>query len=317
MLDSSGKILIIYNGDVAMDKFSFSTTYEAILMALLSGILGAAIMLFDAYSTTESINFVRTNEFVIWFFINIATFALYPVLGVPLWKNVKLYRTQGYFRREIFLTSIIVIVLIAVPDTFARFFRQDIDVRSLAHLSVKIALLLGVGLFSVSLPVIITMWLIQIALQKEFAGNKFDKEHIDKFIGLRDDLSLMVRILGVSIGLLMLAAAALRKTLIVSGAISPDAYPIVSVSLYGAYFTLLILILYLPIYMSLNAVGNRICDTVASLPSPNSADWTKEYSKRKDFQELLQLNSLGLQNWQSGLAILIPLLSGVTSTLFT
>lgn len=283
-------------------------------MAAISGSFGAAIMLYDIQATPDSINFTTTSEFFTWVFINTIIFALYPILAVPLWKNVLGYKR--YFKREVILAALVAVVLTALPDSLAILYLPLTKQISLAHAAYKIVIIMGIGMFSVMLPAIITVWLIQIAMHEDFEGTQFDNSHIERYVRLRDDLALMILILGSIIGLLTIAAAALRKAGIASQDISPDSYPLLYVSLYGAYFTFLLSLVYFPVYLSLNAVGNKICNSIFNLPSPNSSKWSDTYSKRKNLQVLLQLSSTDLQNWQSSLAILAPFIGGVISSLF-
>jgi len=86
-----------------MNKFIPPNTYVILVTATISALLGAFVMLYDIRSTPESINFINTSDFVAWFFINIITFALFPILGMLLWGSVMAYKR--YFRREIIFTA--------------------------------------------------------------------------------------------------------------------------------------------------------------------------------------------------------------------
>jgi len=296
-----------------MNKFTPPNTYIILVTATISALLGAFVMLYDIRSTPESINFINTSDFVAWFFINLITFALFPILGMPLWGSVMTYKR--YFRREIIFTATFFTLLIALPDAYAYYYLPVSTRLPLAHAATKISIIVGVGFFSIGLPAAIVIWLIQSALRQDFNETRFRETHIEKYSRLRDDLALMILILGSIIGLLALATAALRRASISSGVVSADTYPIIFVLLYGAYFTFLLVIMYLPVYLSLGTVGNRICNSMVELPSIKSSKWSEIYSKRKDLQELLRLNLTDVQNWQSGLAILAPFIGGVISTL--
>jgi hypothetical protein len=83
------------------------------------------------------------------------------------------------------------------------------------------------------------------------------------------------------------------------------------VLLYGAFFTLLLAVLYAPVYRRLLEQGRRLVDAVCPVPEPVSAEWSAAYEKRRKLEELLQLQLTTSASFRAGIAIAAPLGSSI------
>ena len=120
-------------------------------------------------------------------------------------------------------------------------------------------------------------------------------------------------ILGIVVSLATLATGALRNA--VSTISPPNSYPPVLVILYGAYFSFIVALVYVPTFTYLNAVGRQIHTLFFDLTVPTDEGWKDWNDKQKAFEDYLQLHVLPFDSLKTGLLILAPLLGSVTSLL--
>src|SRR6185436_6295049 len=93
--------------------------------------------------------------------------------------------------------------------------------------------------------------------------------------------------------------------------ISSDLYPPILLLTYGAFFTLLLITVYLPVYSWLHNAQKNLVETFMKMPPPGSEKWQEQYAKRKDFEQFLQLGDAPMQKFQASLGLITPLLSGI------
>lgn len=120
-------------------------------------------------------------------------------------------------------------------------------------------------------------------------------------------------ILGALLSGFILSSAALRAVGLASGVTTESQYPFVYVLILGAYYTLLIAILYLPAYLSLVSVGRHLLDFFFALPTPDSDRWAEKYSDRKQLEELLELKVTGVQRFATSIVLLSPFFVSIFS----
>ena len=128
-------------------------------------------------------------------------------------------------------------------------------------------------------------------------------------------LSRFLTVAGGVIGLTILATGALRNTLISIEVLPKETFPPEMVLAYGAYFTIILALVYLPAYNALRSVGLQICEALLPFPALEADAFGKWYSARKNFESFLQLEVTAWQNAQTSLAIFAPLLGGAISLL--
>lgn len=126
---------------------------------------------------------------------------------------------------------------------------------------------------------------------------------------------LLLGIGGALLSIFTLTSAALRAAALACGATNQSDYPLVLVLVLGVYYTLLIAVVYFPVYLSQAAAGHHLLDTYFGLPSPTSEGWTQKYAARKQLQELLELEMSGTQRFVTSLTLLAPFVSGIFSLL--
>jgi hypothetical protein len=120
--------------------------------------------------------------------------------------------------------------------------------------------------------------------------------------------------LGALIGGITLATGALRNAATaIEG--NKQIIPPEVVLVYGAYFTVLVALVYAPTYVTLQTTGRNLQDSVLPMPSPASQEWETWCKKRQGLEEVLRLEKGGTQSFQTSFAILAPLAGSIISIL--
>jgi hypothetical protein len=87
------------------------------------------------------------------------------------------------------------------------------------------------------------------------------------------------------------------------------------VILYGLELSLLVALIYLPTFATLQRTGTGIRDSVEGLPEPGDPMLEARLAKRKPFDESLRLQISASVSFRTSVAILSPLLGSLTSLL--
>jgi hypothetical protein len=169
--------------------------------------------------------------------------------------------------------------------------------------------------FVSALPLSVGIWLVQIAVRERFRAIHQSKDDIQFYISLREYVRQFLLALGVLLSLFILASAALRKALIATGTLNEQNYPPIYLLISGAYYTMIIALVYFPAYVSLVSTGNRILDAHFALPAPGEQTWTNTYAKRKELEKFLELKVTGEQQFVTNMTLLAPFVSSIFSLL--
>ncbi|MFC1989429.1 hypothetical protein ACFLVW_02535 [Chloroflexota bacterium] len=293
-------------------SISADRAWTTIALASVGAIIGAVIILYPyrfVGLTSQTQVLIAKPEFVLWLSINCVLTAFSAVIILPLWRSVIQFRKHFIGNKlEIVLSLAILLVLLSVPTvpTFLDLLSSASDKfpqLPLQYFSLKILILtIFFGIF-IGLLIATGIWLVNAALRSRFENIKPSKEDVSRYLCYREYLQRYLWMGGVTLGLGILAAGALSKLHITVG----SQYPSLFVLVYGAYLTILLMLVYIPAYVSLTAVGRQLRDTIFPLPSLNSKSWTDAYLKRKHLEELLQLRITAGQNLRENIAILAPL----------
>jgi hypothetical protein len=158
------------------------------------------------------------------------------------------------------------------------------------------------------------MWAIQIGIQVKIPkGNEINDP--EEYLKFHRELQRFLSILGITVGLTTLATGGLRNALIAFG-MDASFFPQTVVLAFGAYYTLLIALVYIPVYNYLMDAGRKIRDSrVPGLFSKTLDEWGTSYKVRTDLEAILQLHYTPQQQLQTAVAILAPLLSSIIALL--
>lgn len=169
----------------------------------------------------------------------------------------------------------------------------------------------GVMSFFVLIPPFLAlagMWSSAIAAFElsfdKFDGKKKDVDVVATFVELRERVQSLLWYLGVVIGGAMLATGALRKSMLDVG-MTEKQYPSTLVLVYGAFFTLLLIISYVPAYLLLQRGGKRLVYRLAD--GENVLAWNDQRQKLATL--LVPTTGIG-DTLKSTVAIFSPIVAG-------
>ncbi len=283
------------------------------LFGTIGIIFGVVVILFPIVNlSSDALDLIKKPEFFIWLLINCTITAFFAITVVPLWKSV--IQLKNYFtgnKLEIALSLLLLIIVLSAVHRLELYYTPSMYNLSLPSFTVKVGILTGLGVF-VALLAITGIWLVYTGLRSSFKNIEVNEQHIQSYLRLQEYLQQFLWLAGVILGLTILAGGALSKLHL---ATEHDYYPMLFVLANGTLLTIILTVIYVPVYLSRIAIGRQLCDVFFKMPSPNSKSWADIYSKRKKLEELLQLRITTEQNLRATTAIFIPLLSGVVSAL--
>lgn len=284
------------------------------LLVVIGGAVGAAIILVGARGNDHSKAFVETPWFLIWLLLIAAQTALWAV-SAPVFVNAWL-RLRRFGTRDlgIWIASAAFAAAVAATAAFPALV-HSLELHSpLSHHRLRISLLLGLGT-AVALVGVQAVALVHRATRARPASLKDGLAH---FLFLREELQTLLFFLGTIIGAATLASGALRIALIDYGATDAQKFPAAAVLAYGGYFTLLLVAVYAPAYAALLALGrhlrDEICGALPAKPEDPGA-WAEWQSRRSTVEGFLQLNVSAGDRLKTGLAILAPFAGSAISLL--
>ncbi|WP_161965169.1 hypothetical protein [Ornithinimicrobium cerasi] len=285
---------------------------QVLALVLLGAAAGAAVVL-TGPSEGVHMRFTRSDGFLVWLVTICVQTAFWSVVTLPLWREViDLHRDTAPSRRLMVLPFLITAALAVL--IVSRLGTQRPDSPLWAH-HPKMAFLTLFAAVGVGLPALHAIALVQDRVRRH-SPDKLTQADLRVAVVARDYIKRYLGIAGAVIGLAVLAAGALRRAVLLfdPGGGSIRAAPAEAVLLYGAFFTALLLVVYVPAHLTLQ----RLCVDlrefhfpVAGMPAPTTSEFKEWMDGRARIDTLTQAQVSPLQQLQSSLFILAPLLSGV------
>jgi hypothetical protein len=234
-----------------------------------------------------------------------------PSLVVTLrrhWRD----RQRSSVRREVVPSAAAFAVLLVAFAVLPRHTRtlHTVPPDLIPNVSMRItALTTLAGL--IAFVAAISIWLIRGRAEVLATGRKLTGAELRTYLRLRSDLERLLGYLGAVIGLAVLTTAALRR--VVAQAYGDDQFPPEILILYGIVLTLIVALVYLPTWATMQRTGSLLRDGVAPLPEPASDQFEAQLRKRSALDDLLGLRVSASVSFKAGVAILSPLLASLTS----
>lgn len=296
------------------DKTLQSWNPIVVLALAALGAAGSVLLLYiNADATTRSAEFVASPGFPLWAALIATQTAVWAVVTVPLWREVIwTYRTTNPSWSIWLAPTLVVFALAALAMTSpARGFDWPLVGHHLKVWTLTAAAAAGVGV-----PALFGIALVQDQVRRH-EPQKLTTRDIEVALDARAQMKRFLGLAGAVIGLAVLASGGLRRAT-VPDFITESEFPASAVLLYGAFFTALLLIVYVPAYLSLRrfCLDIRECYfPVKKVPSPTSAEFAAWVEGRSRLDALTQVNVTAGQQLQASIFILAPLLSGLLSAL--
>jgi hypothetical protein len=280
-----------------------------VALAMAGAATGVGVVRLQGFGPTA---FTDSGQFRLWLFLIAAQTALWAIAAAAL-TTVQIRKGLDRAWPDARGAVVAYVVAAAVPlygfVAYASLHTHTSDplpdhrwkLFALETLGTTIALI-GVAEFA----------LVKVCLQNEAArGTAAD---IARFVDLRSLLQRVLTIEGAILGAAVLAAGALRNA-VIAYTHDQSAYPREYVFIVGAYFTLILALLYAPVYVKLLQVGRANLDAACPLVEPASPEWLAAYGKREKLGQYLQLEVTASARLQTGIAILAPLTSALIALL--
>jgi uncharacterized membrane protein YagU involved in acid resistance len=275
--------------------------------------IGIGLLWLGWDQTARSEEFVRTTGFAVWAALIGVQTAYWAVVAGPLWVELAAMWREAKAGHSAILTlaGALVIILIVFPLLSAA---ASVAWPLWGH-TMKTRALTIIGGLVVGVPALSGIALVQRRLSRREAEP--GKDDLPVAIRSRSQILRFLSVAGAVIGLAVLAAGALRKAAVPEFVVDRE-FPQEGILLYGAFFTGLLLLVYVPAHLALRRLGLRIRDhyfPLSEMPAPDSDFFKGWLDKRTALETLLQLNVTPSQQLQASLFILAPLISAVITSL--
>ena len=296
---------------------------EVIAVALVGAGFGFGVLYVDWPFPDDATAFTSTGEYGLWLFLLCAMTALWAVALLPLAVSLRIVWRfgEGNWGRVIASTVslAVVLLLIAVGSRFVSTSFPEINYPFPTH-GAKLMVIAGIG-SAIAIVGGLGMALVDAGLTQvardDLSSEAARDTAIPHLFLLREQLERLLAIEGAILGAAILQVAALRNAVLAYGETpeaEPTSFPPQYVLIYGAVFSILLALLWTPIYSLLIAAGARLRDAATKRAANES--WIDWHERRKTFEDLVGLQTTATASFRSGVAILTPLASGLLGLLF-
>jgi hypothetical protein len=284
-----------------------------VVLAALGGVAAVALLLVGARATTVSASFVDSPGFATWAAVLAAQSAFWAVVTVPLWREVRaLYRATDP-GLSIWVIPGLIVAALALLALFSP--AREAPWPLVGH-QIKAWVLTTAAAAGVGVPAIFGICLVQDRVRRHRPDTMATGD-VDVALSARAQIRRYLGTAGAVIGLAVLASGALRLAT-VPEYLDESAFPATAVLLYGAFFTGLLVLVYVPAHLSLRRFCVDIREhyfPVSDMPPPTREDFAGWVESRARLDTLTQVNVTTGQQLQAGLFILAPLVSGILGAL--
>lgn len=278
---------------------------------LIGSLAGSSLLLLGWEQTTQIQYLTSTPEYLVWVALVSILFSILPLCAIYGLLCIQKLRRNRFSVSSIFSLAIL-LILFLIPYVIMGSFPQVFPTADLPSFKFRIDLIvLFCGICAT--PAAISITLLDSYIQKlspqrvNFPSEYFKvKDHLDGLLGA----------IGVIIGLSTLATGGLQNALAafykVSGTATKGVFPPILTVVYGGYFSIVLLLLYVSLERAILRSARLFIDQHIQMPNLDSDSWPSAYEKYKKAEEWLKLTTPWV-NVKSGVAIFTPLVSGLIS----
>lgn len=292
------------------------TFSSATILSILGFAIGIGILLFDYFKFNDAeIRFVSTPEFKVWLLSITAQTVFWAVALLYLWpalRNLKEHAKNHI--PEIVIWAALFAVLIYASRYFAldcpdyNFRNHGLKTGLLTYTGGAVAVLAGIGnvLVNIGLRDLLANKLQQKNLDSDI---KLQKECVRDYLDLRGSLLQFLSLLGIMLGLVILAQSAKRIAIIADGSECVTKFTSQKVLVFGLYYTVILILTFLPTFFILVMARRKLQNGILPVPSPNSDDWDKWCGKQEKLERVLAFTMT--DSLRATVAILAPLIGSL------
>ena len=312
-----------------------STFSKAInpVYVLVGGAVGGAIPFFMyfqnfAVSTQEQAqDFVHAPSFITWVFLLSILFAVVTIILIPSWKIcIELYSSVVKENQPwkvvstlvvstaVYLSVLACVFLLSKRGQFVEMatgdFANEINIRFTVIYTYA-----ALAFFPVMFCILLIYYRAE-SMSKNIGLIANDNEKIRIFIqeyfNYRNLLQACLMTAGILLSLNPIITSAFFQIWKEIGVFTTENFPFQILVVYGLVFTLLLILIYAPTYITLTNVGRELRDTKYPL---NIDALESTLKNRKMLDDLLQTNIGITENLRNGIFTLSPLVTGLLAGL--
>lgn len=240
--------------------------------------------------------------------------------GIDFWPNVAQWQSSERLRKylkdgwiPILVSLSALLALLMLLGFLTDFYTLNVksEMEAIPGLGPKVTVITVIIFLVALLPITIVL-LVNSALKAITTEVTSTEEKFHVYVRLRADLQRAVMVSGLIFGLGMLVTGAFLELRVVKVPGTDTQNELLL--LYGAYLSLIVALIYVPVYVRLLAFGRDILNETVPLPPTRSDNWMEIYSKRKTVEGYLQLSVLSVPGVQAMIPILVPLVAGIIAT---
>jgi hypothetical protein len=289
-----------------------------LLIAFVAAAAGAGVLYVDWPFPGCDRRFTTTGPYFLWIFLLCAGAALGAIALFPVVASLRaLWRFgENRWRRVAVSTSGIAVMWFVVAATsFLARTSLGYEIH-FPNFGAKLAVFNSLG-GALAICALLGMVLVHAGLmgiRSHVPSEAARDRSIRDLLLLREHLQRLLVVEGAIIGAAVLQYAALRNAVLAD---SPpkQPFPRELVLIYGGAFSIVLALVWAPIYALSVAVGERVCDSIIGARGEEEA-WPDWHRRQIEFADVLGLNRSANETFRSALAILTPLGSALISLLF-
>jgi hypothetical protein len=226
-----------------------------LLLAVFGSTCGVLLLLLNVSGTDRSATFIASEGFLPWAGVVATQFGFWSVVSVSLWREViSTYRTTAPGKAIWLVPAVMVTALVGLALLSPA---RNVD-WPLAWHQPKALIMTTAAAVGVGLPALFGMPIVADPVRR-LPREGMTPQNIDGALTARAQIRRLLAVAGLAIGLAVLASAALHNATVPSF-ITEEAFPAIDVLLYGAFFSVLLIVVYVPAQLSLHRYCLDICD---------------------------------------------------------
>ena len=304
------------------------------LYVIIAGSLGMFITFivffydFPDASDVVGIAFVSRPEYVIWVFLHGILSGFVAITIIPLWGMLLGFvrdqlKTETSDENRAMVTNLVLsgIILVAIIFVVLGFITslssQYFDVMSYIpeNLFPRFFFIYGYTTLS-SLPALLGILSIHTAAQKTSTKIDIPDQTKEELFDLRDDLlnyrSLLqfyLLIAGIILSMASITGVGYRAIFVGLEANGIENFPVSHALIFGLFFTILLLLVYVPVHLTLTETSRKLRDVICPITSIETLQ--EVMPLRKQLDEMLQINVDIISNFNQGFMTLAPFISSL------